>query len=348
MATERGAEVLKRSLPWLGFATALSLFFAYWYKRTHPDLPPPPTPAEIQALSKRRDELSEELRNAIVASGEKGLARAPRAGVMIGMPTSFTRSLADQIVTGLFKETTIVLQRIKVHKEDDVQAKMLFGKRKVGEFVLDLNLEHAEARIRPSAPTLAFEPGRIAVSLPYELLEGTGQAHLDFAWDSSTLAGNMICGDVKVSKDVDGSVRPESYEGHGAFAISTEGGALVLRPEFPDLRVRIFVLPSEKSWKVVDDVIESQKGMCTSILKKIDLKAILAKLLDKGINIKIPEKIFKPIRLPAGLSQSLEVHGIQLGLEIKPTAFIVSHEKLWYGADVKTQARGPKPAAPTH
>jgi hypothetical protein len=48
---------------------------------------------------------------------------------MIGIPTSLTSSIVEQVVTGLFGETTLTLKNLKVHKEGKVRAKMLIRKR---------------------------------------------------------------------------------------------------------------------------------------------------------------------------------------------------------------------------
>ena len=101
-------------------------------------LSPPPTPAELQHLLERRDALQKRLGELIVANGEKSLAKAPRGGVMVGIPTSFTRSILEQVVTGLFSEMTLTLKNLKVHKEGQVRVKMLVAKKTVGKYVLDV------------------------------------------------------------------------------------------------------------------------------------------------------------------------------------------------------------------
>ena len=35
-------------------------------------------------------------------------------------------------------------------------------------------------------------------------------------------------------------------------------------------------------------------------LEKIDIKEILGNLVGRGFNVKIPQKLIKPVRLPAG------------------------------------------------
>jgi hypothetical protein len=44
--------------------------------------------------------------------------------------------------------------------------------------------------------------------------------------------------------------------------------------------------------------------------------------------------LIKPVRLPAGIKQSLEVQGLKLALEVKPTGLLVAGDRLWYGADI--------------
>ncbi len=79
------------------------------------------------AASSERDALQKRLTEVIVANGEKSVAKAPRGGVMIGIPTSFTRSILEQVVTGLFSEMTLTLKNLKVHKEGQVRVKLVLA-----------------------------------------------------------------------------------------------------------------------------------------------------------------------------------------------------------------------------
>jgi hypothetical protein len=302
--------------------------------------PPPPTPAEIEALTKRRDALGLEVRDSVVKAGEKSLGKAPQAGIMIGIPTGYARSIVEQIVTGLFAETTLTLRNLKVHKEGEVKTKMVFRKKAVGGFVLDVQIHEARGILRPGKPELVFGDNRIRVALPVALAGGEGRARLGLKWDSKGLAANLVCGDVDIDREVTGKVVPEEYHVVGVFGIRTDGNAITLLPDFGELAVRLYVDPTEEAWKVVDEVMAEQRAGCRKVLEKIDLKAILGKLLGKGFNVKIPKKIFKPIRLPAGVSQSLDVQGVKLDLTVKSTGLVVSDDRLWYGADLRALRRG--------
>ncbi len=165
------------------------------------------------------------------------------------------------------------------------------------------------------------------------------------------MAANLVCGDLDVTKHATGTVVSQHYRVQGGFELGMDGSALILTPEFPELAVRIFVTPTEQAWKVVDEVVADQRAGCRAALGKIDIKKILAKILGKGFNIKIPPKVLRPIRLPAGLRQSLSVQGVKLDFDLKTTDLTVSPERVWYGANIQTEAQDrpsgePTPGAP--
>lgn len=305
-----------------------------WLRLRRPPLPPPPSQERLEALRARRDELQARLRRLVVEKGEKSLSSAPQAGVMIGIPTGFTSSILQQVVTGLFGETILTLRNLKVHKAGDVKAKMLLSKRKIGDFVLDVEIHEVRGLLKPGTPTLGFGRNKVDLTLPVRLAEGQGEATLRFQWDSKGLAANVVCGDLDVTRTVTGTVVPQDYELAGSFGITATGDAIVLEPRFPDLAVRIFPDPTEQAWAVVDEVAKKQRKGCEVALSKIDIKAKLAGILGRGFNVKIPQKILKPVKLPAGLSQSLELQGVTLALDVKPTGILVAADRLWYGADL--------------
>jgi len=315
---------------------------AWWLRR--PKLAPPPTPQRLAALKAERDALEEKLRTAVVAHGERSVMEAPKGGLMLGIPTSFTASIVEQVVTGLFNETTLVLRNLKVQKKGEVKAKMLIRKRKLGSYSLDVTIHEARGLLRPGKPTLQFGGNRVGVVLPVRLAQGEGRADLQFGWDSKGAAANMVCGDVEVVRPVTGNVTPEDYTLGGSFDIASAGEAILLRPRFPDLAVRLRVDPSEDAWAVVEEVVKKQRKGCEIALNKVDIKEKLSQILGRGFNVKIPQKIFKPIRLPAGVSQSLEVQGIRLALHVKPTGVLVANDRIWYGADVRLSRSAAPPS----
>jgi hypothetical protein len=188
--------------------------------------------------------------------------------------------------------------------------------------------------LRPGRPDLSFRKDRIGISLPVRLAEGSGRADLHFQWDSKGLAANAVCGDVKTTKAVTGGVVPADYRLDGGFVFSSREESVTLTPRFPDLAVRIFVDPSEQAWAVVDEVVKERRKGCEMALNKVDVKSHLERILGRGFNVKIPQKILKPIRLPAGVSRSLEIQGLEMPVNVSFTGVLVAPDRIWYGADL--------------
>ena len=181
---------------------AIGACFFAWVQWRRAQRVPPPTAARLAELRTERDRLQAVFRAAVLARGEQSLAEAPVAGVMIGIPTILTSSIVEQVVTGLFGETTLTLKNLKVHKEGKVRAKMLIRKRTLGEFVLDVNIHQVQGILKPGKPTLVFGTSTVDLTLPVRLAEGKGSAELRFQWDSKGLAANTVCGDVDVTREV--------------------------------------------------------------------------------------------------------------------------------------------------
>ncbi len=324
-------------------ASALALAWSIWSAR-HPPLPPPPAAAELKALEDRRDAL----RAAILAEIKKddqGLSKAPRAGILIGVPTRLTASIVTQVVTGLFGQTTLTLKDLKARVSKEVKAKLVVKKRTIGKIDLEVDIHEIRGLLEPGPPKLTFGGNLVGIELPVRVASGTGRATLHAKWDSKGMA-NAVCGDVEVHPEVSGSVVPTDYQVAGAFHFKTEGQQIVLTPRFEDLQVRIFVKPDEESWKVVEQVVAERGKVCRMALDKVDLRAQLEKVLGKGFNVKIPSKIFKPVRLPAGVQKSLELQGVRLTLQVQPTALSIDADRLWYGADVRAARNGAPAGAP--
>jgi hypothetical protein len=329
----RGALVL------LGILVLCAAGAVAWSRLRVARRPPPPTDARLDELRAERERLQQRFRELVVAQGEKSVADAPRGGLMIGIPTRFTASILEQVVTGLFGETTLTLKNLRIHNEGKVRAKMLISKQTIGAYVLDANIAEVQGVLKPGKPQFTFGRNRVDLVLPVRLAEGTGNADLRFKWDSKGLAANMVCGDVEVTRAIAGGVVPQQYEVRGSFAIRAVGSTIELRPLFPDLAMRIFVDPSDAAWGVVEEVAKSQRKGCEIALSKVDIKTKLGNVLGKGFNVKVPQKIFKPVRLPAGIRQSLELQGVELALQVKPTGATVARDRLWYGADLSLEMR---------
>jgi hypothetical protein len=147
-----------------------------------------PSPAEIAALRAARQKLQDRFLALTEDMHGLSLRETPSAGLLIGIPTEFSRDLAEQVVAGMFGRVTLRLRHLKLSKSDDVQARILFGQRTVGQFVVDISIAEVVSTLRPRQPKVTFTKNRLGVSLRVALVEGRGTALVQLHWDSRGLA----------------------------------------------------------------------------------------------------------------------------------------------------------------
>ncbi len=298
---------------------------------------------DLAALEHARDELRERLTRARAA--DPRLAQAPDADVLIGMPVGFTSALARQLTQGLLDQVQISLRGIRVQKEGVVKTKVLLSTIQPGHYALDLTLHEASAVLKPGAPRVDFQGKRLGVSVPVTVTQGQGRATAKFAWDSQGL-GKVVCEDFNLTQPVAARVVPRTYDVKGAFVLSVEGGALVARPDFPDIVLRVGIEPTEETWKAIGEEIEKRSWICQAVLKKVDVPKLLRDWLAQGFEVPIPRSLFKPIRLPAAVQQSVTFEGKPYALGVRFFDLRLTPYILWYGANVDVRLAEPPPAPP--
>ncbi len=298
---------------------------------------------EAVRLERVRDGLRAELAGLI--ANDPRLSEAPPGGVLIGAPAPFTSRLAHQLVGGLLEHTEIHLTDLRVRKKGSVRVKTLFGRMTPGEYSLEVRVSEIRGRLGADEPEIHYEDDRARVSVPATIREGRGRATIRFRWESKGLAG-LACGDVDVTEKVEGRVVPRTYPVDGALELVLEGDTVTAVPRVPDLEIRLAVEPSKASWRAVDRILESQGLRCRTALKLVDVPKALEGLLGRGFKVKIPGRIFKPIRLPAGFRNSVTLEGTTYALAIEPRGLEAVQDVLWYGADLRAEVHAPSPEAP--
>jgi hypothetical protein len=257
---------------------------------------------DIAALERTRDTLRERLNR--VRAADPRLAQAPDADILIGMPVDFTSALARQLTRGLLDQVRIALRDIKVQKEDVVRTKLLGSTIQPGRYALDLTLHEASALLKPGTPRVDFQGKRLGIAVPVTVTQGQGRATVTLDWKSKGL-GKVVCEDFQLTQPVAATVVPRTYDVAGAFVLSVENGALVARPDFPDIVLRVGVEPDDATWQAIDAAIEKRSWKCEAVLKKVNVPRLLKDVFERGFAVRIPETVFRPVRLPAAVQQSV-------------------------------------------
>ncbi len=293
----------------------------------------------IASLQKARDELR--ARFLALSAKDPAVASAPDAEVLVGVPEGVAADVLGRIATRLVRQVEVVLRDLEVHKAGELQTKGFV--KTPGRYRIDLSIHEVIGVLEPGAPKLDFRGDRVGIALPVKVARGEGRATLRFAWDSRGIAG-LACGDFRARIPVSGRIVPRTYPVSGAFALELVDGALVATPSFPDLEVNIQVEPSADTWREVDRVLSERSFQCRAALKLVDVPALLRRRLERGFEVKVPARIFKPLRLPAALRREVTVAGRTHVVLTAPRELALTPKVVWLGADVKGETRPPPSA----
>jgi hypothetical protein len=247
-----------------------------------------------------------------------------------------------RITTRLVHRVEVVLRDLDVHKAGELRTQGLV--KTPGRYRVDLRIHEVTSLLEPGTPKLDFRSGGVGIALPVRVVRGEGRATLRFAWESRGIAG-LACGDFRAQIAVSGRVVPRTYPVSGTLALALVDGALVATPSFPDLEVNLRVEPSPETWKEVERVLSERSLQCRAALKLVDVPALLRRRLERGFDVKVPPKVFPPLRLPAALRREVTVSGRTHVVLTAPRELALTPKLVWLGADVKGETR-PPPSAP--
>lgn len=276
------------------------------------------------------------LEQAAADSGEVVLAL--RETLMEGLIHEVTRRYLDRVELNLTPD-------VKVEEQGEIKVKALFARIKAGEWKVRLTIHSIRGVMRAKTPTVSVTgTNRIHLVLPVVVQEGQGSATIRFTWDAKSVA-NVVCGDFETVQRVRGSVLPQEYSIEGDFVLAAGEQTVVAEPQFPEEKFRLKVDLSRESWAEVQRTLASQDEIfkCGIALNPPDVVRKLRALGSKGFNIKLPRSIFRPVELPATVSESVVVEGRRVQLSVRPSALRVTPRTFWYSAAVSTEIGDAQP-----
>ncbi len=326
-----------RSLAGVVTLLALGIGITAWRFRL---LSPRPLAAQVAAdiamLTIERDALRARLWFSSETRGP--FAGHPQGDVLIGVPTSFVRSIINDAATGWFNEIDLHIVNVVIHTQDSVFATIgPFGEHKVGWYTLAMHLDDIRGRIMPGLPQLTFGGDAIKIALPV-MAEGKGSATLHFTWTSKGVA-RPVCGNLKAVRTVSGRLRPDTAVVRGLVRLSAKEGALEADPHFPNLAIKMRIVPSPASVAAIDTVIHSPGGLCGVFVRRAHAFTQVIDIVQNGFIVHIPQRFFRPLRLPVAVETSVPVQGNALRLAVRPSGLVINPSMIWLGAAVTAAPR---------
>lgn len=291
--------------------------------------------ARVTELRAERDRLRPSVHGAMAM--DPRLAGMPDRQVRVGIPTSLAGTLVTNLLAGVPDHLTLQLGGFRIHRAGEVRRVV-----PLGEYDLTVRVTRVTARLATGEPDLRFGGNRIALALPVRVASGRGTAAIDFRWDGRTVGG-AVCGDMRVTETVTGTVRPATYRLTGALHLSTTPDAILVTPRLPALRINVRVEPTKASWDLVQQVLDSRGGLCGFVLDRVNIRGALEELLAKGFSVRLPTERLGPIALPIGLASTVTVRGTPIRLGGTAGTLTITDDTIWLGANVTLETL----AAPT-
>ena len=220
--------------------------------------------AELAALEKERDELRVKVGD-LIASDPR-LAGMPEQPVRIGVPTVLAREMITKTVTGFVDQVALELRNIKVKKSGKVKKVV-----NIGSYDLHVLINEISGKLKTGTPDVRFGGNEIALDLPVQVASGTGRATITFVWDGKNISG-AVCGDMEVTEEVSGSVKPSDYPVEGTLHLKATAEQILASPKFPEVKINIKVAASEASWAEVQKILDSKEGACGFVVDKVNIQ----------------------------------------------------------------------------
>ena len=281
---------------------------------------------EIDRLTKERDELR--LKIGEMVEKDPRFDGMPDNTVTVGVPTSLARTLIEKVLGGVADRIELRLANLRVRKNGTIKKVVT-----IGAYELDVNVVEVVGHLGTGKPDLKFGGNEVAVSLPVKVVSGHGKASIHFKWDGKNVSG-AVCGDMDVTRDVDGSVKQLALDAKGTLALASAGGQILAKPRFPETRIRLEVVPSKESWASVQALLDEKSGVCGFVLDKVDIPNVLDNVLGKGFSVKLPVEKLKPVAVPIGIEQQVAVKDRAMTVAVAVGDLAITEQSLWLGANV--------------
>jgi hypothetical protein len=293
--------------------------------------------AQIAALEKERDELRVRVNAAM--QDNPILQGMPTKPVRVGVPTALARDLITKVVTGFVDQVTLELKNLKVRKAGTVKKVVT-----IGSYELRVQIHRVTGKLKTGTPELRFGGNQVKLAIPVTVVSGSGRATIDFKWDGRNVSG-AVCGDMQVRQEVSGGVKRASYPVEGGLELRATAREILAEPRFPQIKIRLFVQPSQESWAAVQKLLDEKTGVCGYVVEKVNVLKIVQGLIDRGFNVRLPTEKIKAMAIPVGIEPTMQVRGQPVELAIKVGELAITEHMIWLGADVGFTA--PPLAPPT-
>jgi hypothetical protein len=258
-----------------------------------------------------------------------------KADLALAVRADFARDVIREVAKRYLDRVGLKLTGIDVNKRGSLEKDTFLGRIRAGDWTVGVRIHEISGVLRAGEPDVGFLKGnRVALTFPVHLEEGEGRASVDFRWDSRGIT-NLFCRDFEASQEIHGAVVPEEYPVRGSFSLLAADDALTAIPAFDDeFRIKLDLSPG--SWAAVKAQLEGQDrfSKCGMAMDPEKVLGGLRDLVDAGLKVKIPARVFRSVVLPAHLADSVMVARQEVGVAVSGNTLQIADGLLWYSAAV--------------
>lgn len=307
----------------------------------------PPDPARLALLKQTYDHLHERLEKASATDPVLSSAFAEKGQIVLAIRSGLIEDLAGSVARRYLDKVTVDLKDVDAHGGGELKRKTLLGRVKVGEWNVNVDIGALEGNLQAGAPRVGLRaPNLIDVDVPVDVQETEGDATLHFSWDSAGIA-NVVCKDFEITRTIRGRVLRQQHSLVGALSLANTGEELTAAPVFPNRRVQLKLDLTPKSWATVEAALRTQDtaGKCGILMDPDKGVERLRELAARGINVKLPDSMFRTVSLPARVQKSVKVNQRVIELAVEARSLRVEGSTLWSSASIQVVSAR-KPASP--
>jgi hypothetical protein len=263
-------------------------------------------------------------------------ALSGRTSVVIALRKALVEELARRIAEVYLDQVALDLRSVVVSQKGEIRKKTPVGTITAGVWHANISLDGVRGTLRARPPTLRFGEGKaVNITLRSVLRETAGAVTVDFTWDSKGIA-NAVCHDFELTRSISGRVSAQEHEVSGSFILSTDAQSIVAQPKFTDRSFRLAIEIDAESWATVREALESQDSLfkCGLALDPDEAVAQLRRLVAGGVVVKLPDSLFRPVRLPGTLQEAVVIEDRPAALLVRANKLRVTRDTLWANVDM--------------
>lgn len=296
-------------------------------------------------LEKRHEDLHVRLQDILARDDSVRRSLAVKGDIVLAVSSELAREVIRDVGRSYLDQVALRFHDLDVTTQGSMRRDTFVGRVKVGDWTLDLRMHELSGLLRAGAPRVELiKEDQVTLTFPVRIEKGTGVATLGFAWDSRGLT-NLVCQDFKIEEqNLRGVALQDDFPVSGHFEVVAGPGSLEAVPVFPD-RFRVGFDLDPQSWTTVRARLEEQDhwDRCGIAMDPDKVQAELQARAHRGVMIKLPSKLFRPITLPSGVTESVAVGNRDLKIAAAQNVLRVTSDVIWYSANVQVQV----PPAPS-